>query len=213
MIRLFSPFDLFLFFKNWLRFLLILFFCSSSIFLCSSYNSFYSILLLNLTSFFYSLKRKSFNKLSSIVFLRIIFFLIYINFFSVFSYNFPFSSQVRIILFFSLSIWSRIIIFSFFNSLRKSLYHFIPEGTPIPLTFLLFLIELIRNLIRPITLIVRLVANILAGHLLIALLSGLIFHFTLAYPFYIILNLVEIFVSLIQSYIFATILVLYFSEV
>lgn len=213
MIRLFSPFDLFLFFKNWIRFFLILFFCSSGIFFCSSFNTLTFVLVANLSSFFYSLKSKSFNKFSSIIFFRIIFLLIYINFFSVFSYNFPFSSQVRIMFFFSLGIWLRIIIFSFINSLNKSLYHFIPEGTPIPLTFLLFLIELISNLIRPITLIVRLVANILAGHLLISLLSRLVFRFILAYPFYIILNLVEIFVALIQSYIFATILVLYFSEI
>ena len=156
---------------------------------------------------------KSFNKGANAFFFGIFLFLVRINFFSVFSYNFPYSSQVRIIMLFSLSFWSMIVLFGLIQSIEKFLYHFIPEGTPVPLTFLLFLIELVRNIIRPLTLMVRLVANILAGHLLIILLSQLVFIFNLAYPLYILLNIVELFVALIQSYIFSTMLVLYYSEV
>lgn len=213
MIRLFSSFDLAIFFKNWLRFFFIIYSIVSRIFVIGNINNLFKEISKNLTTFFYSLKNKSFNKFSGLFFISFIFFLAIINFFSVFSYNFPLSSQVRLIFFFSLSTWLRFIIFSFYNSGNKTLFHFIPEGTPLPLTFLLFLIELVRNIIRPITLIVRLVANILAGHLLLILLSNLVFIFIYAFPFYILLNLVEIFVALIQSYIFATMIVLYFSEV
>lgn len=213
MIRLFSPFDLFYFFKNWIRLFLIVFIIIIRNYLLTLNKIVYNFIFINLSRFFFSLKIKSFNKNSNLFFIRLFFFLVYINFFSVYSYNFPLSSQVRVIIFFSFSLWLINIIFRVFNFFGKFFSHLIPEGTPMVLTFLLFLIELIRNFIRPITLIVRLVANILAGHLLIILLSQLVFNFFMTYPFYILLSGVEIFVSLIQSYIFTTILVLYYSEV
>lgn len=178
-----------------------------------SISSLVGIVFKFLSEFFYTLKRKNFNKGSGLVFIRVFALLFFLNFFSVFSYVFPRASQVRVVLTFSLSLWRIIIFFSISNSVSKFLYHFIPEGTPLPLTFLLFLIELISRIIRPLTLMVRLVANILAGHLLMILLSKLVFIFYPGYPLYIALNAVEIFVSLIQSYIFSTMLVLYFSEV
>lgn len=213
MIRLFSSFDLFYFSNNFLSLLWIITILFSPIYINSSMYNFLIAAFKNLSEFFFSLKSKSFNKFSNLLFISIFFFLVTINFFSVFSYNFPLTSQVRVVLIFSLGAWLIIVAFGIFTSINTFLYHFVPEGTPLPLTFVLFLIELVRNLIRPLTLIVRLVANILAGHLLIILLSQLVFIFPLGFPLYILLNLVEIFVSLIQSYIFSTILVLYFSEV
>lgn len=213
MMSLFSPFDLFFFNKNLIRIYLVVIRIFIKSYYFSRFNFSLSVLRNNLTNFFFTLKPKSFNKISRIFFFSIFFFLLRLNFFSVFSYNFPYTSQVRVVFSFSLSCWLGIVIFGIRISLRKFLYHFIPEGTPLPLTFLLFLIEVVRNLIRPLTLIVRLVANILAGHLLIILLSKLVFIFLPSYFLYIVLNIVEIFVSLIQSYIFSTMLVLYFSEV
>lgn len=213
MTSLFSSFDLFFFYKNFIVSYLLISIIIVKRFFFRGASSLVDIVFKFLSEFFYTLKRKSFNKRSGLVFIRVFVLLFFLNFFSVFSYVFPRSSQVRIVLTFSLSLWRMIILFRIFNSLRKFLYHFIPEGTPLALTFLLFLIELISRIIRPLTLIVRLVANILAGHLLMILLSKLVFIFYPGYLLYIVLNAVEIFVSLIQSYIFSTMLVLYFSEV
>lgn len=212
MIRLFSPFDLFYFHKNLLIFFFLMSLFFSKIHYLTRSFKFSLISKKALSRFFFSLKLKSFNKISVLFFLRIFFFLLRINFFSVYSYNFPFSSQVRVVFIASLGFWFIIVFFGLVSSFNSFMYHFIPEGAPLFLTFFLFFIELVRNLIRPLTLMVRLVANILAGHLLIILLSQLVFLFPLAYPLYIVLNLAEIFVSLIQAYIFSTILVLYFSE-
>lgn len=94
--------------------------------------------------------------------------------------------------------------------------HLIPVGTPFALVFFMFLIELVRNLIRPITLSVRLLANVLSGHLLIVLLSYMVSFFRLTgffgFFFYSLLVSVELLVSLIQSYIFCTLVCLYYSE-
>jgi len=50
----------------------------------------------------------------------------------------------------------------------------VPQGTPYVLTPFIVLIELTRILIRPITLSVRLSANITAGHLLLSILVSFV---------------------------------------
>lgn len=163
--------------------------------------------------FFRSLKPGCINKYFFLLMRRSIFFIFLINFHSILSYNFALMSQVRLVSFLASHIWLCFIIFTISNNLKGLLAHCIPEGTPIYLTWFLFLIETLRNFIRPLTLTVRLVANILAGHLLMSLLSELIFSCIILRPLYIGLNLVEFFVSFIQAYIFVTMLALYYAEV
>lgn len=95
--------------------------------------------------------------------------------------------------------------------------HIVPEGTPIYLASFIVLIERIRNLIRPLTLAVRLVANIIAGHLLLVLLSRLgeisIIYYIFTLPLIISLTVLEIFVTIIQSYVYIILLVLYLNEI
>merc|ERR1711936_786086 len=59
-----------------------------------------------------------------------------------------------------------------FKAIERFLAHLVPSGTPDVLIPLIVVIELVRNFIRPITLSVRLAANIVAGHLLIRLVNG-----------------------------------------
>lgn len=213
MMRLFSSFDLFFFYvRNFILVFLFFFLTTLTFFKNSLILSFISIRKI-LEEFFYSLKPKRFNKISILISISTILFIFLFNFFSIFPYRFPYTSQFGLILSFALILWARFILFNFFNNIKGFISHSIPEGTPLFLTVFLFLIELIRNIIRPITLTVRLVANILAGHLLIILLSKLaIFNF-IGFLSYLLLNIVEILVSLIQAYIFTTIVILYFSEI
>merc|ERR1711909_235228 len=92
--------------------------------------------------------------------------------------------------------------------------HLTPETTPVGLIPALVLVELTSLFIRPLTLFVRLMANIIAGHILLILLRN----FYLIFPFFIfnrfiiillILVLLEICVSLIQSYVFSILISLY----
>lgn len=94
-----------------------------------------------------------------------------------------------------------------------------PKGTPVPLIRFIVLIELVRRIIRPLTLSIRLIANLTAGHLLLCLLRSSIAT-TLLSPTAIlvlrslvILVLLEIAVSLIQAYVFTLLTTLYLEEV
>lgn len=212
MIRLFRRFDLYFYpfsFISFLVFTLFLFDKSKltlTVFVKGTVFYFFE-------SFFHTLKLKSSNIISVYFFVAMSFMLIFLNVSSIFCYNFAFTSQVRTVLFLSMLFWTIFISFNMIYNLKGLLEHIIPQGSPFYLTPFLFLIEIIRNLIRPITLIVRLVANILSGHLLIILLSRIVFNYFSFTPLYILLNTVEIFVALIQSYIFITITCLYYSEI
>jgi F-type H+-transporting ATPase subunit a len=94
----------------------------------------------------------------------------------------------------------------------------VPQRTPGPLIPFTVLIETIRNIIRPGTLAVRLIANIVAGHLLITLLgnqTAVASNFILAGLILtqIILLTLESAVVIIQSYVLAVLSTLYAREI
>jgi F0F1-type ATP synthase membrane subunit a len=79
----------------------------------------------------------------------------------------------------------------------------------------MILIELVRNFIRPITLSVRLAANIVAGHLLIRLINGgdpLSLSASIIIIGGLLLFFLEVGVAFIQGYVFSTLRVMYLSE-
>lgn len=80
------------------------------------------------------------------------------------------------------------------------------------------IIETIRRVIRPLTLAIRLAANIVAGHLLLALLGGYatILRGGLTLTVLargVLLLALEVAVAAIQAYVFVVLLTLYLGEV
>lgn len=132
-------------------------------------------------------------------------------------YVFTSSSHLRFTVGFALVFWLGFTLLSYIKDLGHSLAHLVPLGTPYPLIPLMILIELIRTIIRPITLSVRLAANMVAGHLLLALISGSI---NLRNPGtrLVILGVISLIVlengvALIQGYVFRILPSLYISEI
>ena len=96
-----------------------------------------------------------------------------------------------------------------------------PGGVPLALAPFLVLIETISYMIRAISLGVRLAANISAGHLLFAILSG--FAFSMLSNGFIVLSLfpilimifitlLEMLVAVIQAYVFMLLTTIYLSD-
>lgn len=210
MIRLFRSFDLFFGICSLFFFIFPLIFVFNFWSLNFGYISF-SFFMNDMFSkifetFFYS---KFVNSLMFIVGLVIFSF----NFFSVFMYNFAFTSQLSLCFLFRFVLWSSSVIYIIIFSSNKFLSHLIPEGCPLILIFFLFAIEVISNLIRPLTLTVRLLANIVSGHLLLRMLGNFCLQYFYFSFSFLILHSVEFFVSLIQSYIFVTLLIIYYNEI
>lgn len=100
---------------------------------------------------------------------------------------------------------------------------FVPAGTPLGMVPLLVLIELISYLARAFSLGVRLFANMVAGHTLLKILSGMLWpiltsgivmFFVSLLPMAIFLALVglEIAVSFIQAYVFVVLTCVYLRD-
>lgn len=130
-------------------------------------------------------------------------------------FSFTITAQISITFSTALSIWLAINLKRWIKSTKKSIAHLVPTGAPKILMPILVLIELSRSLIRPITLSVRLSANIIAGHLIISLLGEAInlTNRLISIPCSTILIVLEIAVAGIQAYVFTILLSLYYSEV
>merc|ERR1711874_24077 len=99
------------------------------------------------------------------------------------------------------------IIFSIKNQYNNLFAHLVPRGTPVALMPVIVIIETVRNIIRPITLSIRLAANIVAGHLLLTLLGSQGLNVSIAILIILIISLIlllilEVAVACIQSYVF-----------
>nr|UYL27227.1 ATP synthase F0 subunit 6 [Alectorobius spheniscus] len=157
------------------------------------------------------------NKFKFIFWYVILFWFIFNNnFLGLFPYIFTSTSHINLTTFLALPFWLTLLLFGWINQTNYMFSHLVPQGTPMPLSMFMVLIETISNLIRPITLAVRLSANMISGHLLLCLLSTVIENipnfFTLILPFMVILLLLEMAVATIQSYVFMTLSSLYLNE-
>ena len=156
---------------------------------------------------------------SSKMFLVRFFIIVFVlNFIGLIPYVFTATRHLAITISLALPIWLGYFSINFFKNTRRSLAHLVPLGTPLPLVPFMVLIEIVRNLMRPLTLRVRLAANIVAGHLLLRLLrtpassSGYLI-LSIIISFLLVIIFLELAVRLIQSYVFITLSSLYVSEV
>lgn len=118
----------------------------------------------------------------------------------------------------ALPLWLGFIVRSWFLRTSYMLAHLVPQGTPVVLIRFIVLIELVRNVIRPLTLRVRLIANMVAGHLLLSLIGGFMFQigaalFRGSMLLLICLLVLECAVAVIQAYVFCLLVLLYIAEV
>jgi len=89
-------------------------------------------------------------------------------------------------------------------------------GVPVPMKFILAPIELLGVFIKPFALMIRLYANIMAGHVVLMSIIGLVFIFqnwiggALSLFLAFFLSIIELLVAALQAYIFTLLSALYF---
>jgi F-type H+-transporting ATPase subunit a len=129
-------------------------------------------------------------------------------------YGWAFSINPVSNLFIMVIFWFSLRLFVYFrgglNLTYRGWAHLLPTGTPIFLWGVLPLIELISQFLRPITLTLRLRANLIAGHVLVFLRGQL--GVVLGGLGYLILLPFEMMVSLVQRVVVYLLLLSYYSE-
>nr|YP_010946587.1 ATP synthase F0 subunit 6 [Margattea multipunctata]WGO57305.1 ATP synthase F0 subunit 6 [Margattea multipunctata] len=160
----------------------------------------------------------SINKGSSFIFISLFSLIMFNNFLGLFPYIFTSTSHLVLTLSLALPLWMTFMLFGWINNTQYMFAHLVPQGTPPILMPFMVCIESISNLIRPGTLAVRLAANMIAGHLLLTLLSNTgpmvnSIMLMMLLITQILLLILESAVAIIQSYVFAILSTLYSSEV
>lgn len=91
-------------------------------------------------------------------------------------------------------------------------------GVPIPLLIIMTPVEIIGILTKPFALMIRLFANITAGHIIILSILSFIFIFkniavaAISVPFAVVMSLMEVFVAALQAYIFTLLSALFIGQ-
>nr|WLE69985.1 ATP synthase F0 subunit 6 [Aphidius gifuensis] len=219
MLNLFSMFDpsTKIFSLNWISSLIGLFIIPQMYWLMSSRILFLMInFMLILWMEFKIILKNKFNMNNLLFYISLFLFIMMNNFMGLFPYIFTSSSHLIYSLGLSLPMWLGLMMFGWIKNTNFMFAHLVPQGTPFILMFFMVVIESLSNIIRPFTLSIRLTANMIAGHLLLTLLSSFIPNFFLFYLIVLILQLMllilEISVSLIQSYVFVILMILYLKE-
>nr|YP_654706.1 ATP synthase F0 subunit 6 [Flustrellidra hispida]AAZ76756.1 ATP synthase F0 subunit 6 [Flustrellidra hispida] len=133
----------------------------------------------------------------------------YLNPMGLYPYMFSMTSHLATNLALSLPLWVAILLASSSFSGYSFLSHLQPTGAPAALSPFLCLIELVSLIIRPLTLCVRLAANLSTGHIFIALLAG---SAALTIPVGVFYFAFEFAICGIQNYIFTLLPLLYLEE-
>jgi F-type H+-transporting ATPase subunit a len=132
-------------------------------------------------------------------------------------YSFTSTSQIAVTLSLALICFFTITLYAIIrNGIGGFIHMFLPSGVPLWMAPLIFIIEFFSFLIRPVTLSVRLFANMVAGHVLLKVIAGFVISLGLfgIFPlaFSVIMTGFELFVAVLQAYIFAILVCAYLGE-
>ena len=121
-----------------------------------------------------NIKHKLGQKFFPLIFF--IFILIFgLNIVGLVPFSFALTGHLIVTMFVSLSVFFAINIVGFRIHGLKMFSLFLPSGTCSPLYFLIVVIEFISYFFRPISLFIRLFANVMAGHVLIKVILGFVY--------------------------------------
>lgn len=131
-------------------------------------------------------------------------------------YSFTFTSHIIVTFAIAIVIFIGVTVLGFVKHGFHFFSFFVPPGTPLPLYPLLIPIEIISYLSRPISLSVRLFANMLAGHTLLKVIAGFVGLLgafgILPFAFVVALTGLEVLIAFLQAYVFAILTCLYIND-
>ncbi len=139
------------------------------------------------------------------------------NLWGMMPYSFTFTSHIAVTFAMAFFIFVGVTLIAIAKHKLHFLSFFMPPGVPIVMAPLLVPIEIISYLSRPISLSVRLFANMLAGHTLLKVFAGFIISLGVAagwlpFVFVIALTGLEFVIAFLQAFVFAILTCLYLND-
>jgi F-type H+-transporting ATPase subunit a len=131
-------------------------------------------------------------------------------------YNFTYTSHIVVTFALAIFIFALVVTLAVARHRHHFFSLFLPHGVPIFLAPLVVPIEIISYVFRPISLSVRLFANMLAGHVMVQLFAGFAIALGIfgVMPFAFIVALIglELIVAVLQAYVFAVLTAIYLRD-
>ena len=144
-------------------------------------------------------------------------FVLFCNMVGMMPYSFTVTSHIIVTLIMAIFIFIAVTIIGFIKHGFKYLSIFVPSGVPTVLLPLITIIEIISYLSRPVSLSVRLFANMMAGHTMMKVFGGFVISLGivggwLPLSFSVALTGLEILVAFLQAYVFAILTCIYLND-
>ena len=144
-------------------------------------------------------------------------FVLFCNMVGMLPYSFTVTSHIIVTFMLALIIFIGVTIIGFIKHGVKYLELFVPKGVPIALLPLIIVIEIISYLARPVSLSVRLFANMMAGHTMLKVFGGFVISLGLLggwlpLSFSVALTGLEILIAFLQAYVFAILTCIYLND-
>jgi F-type H+-transporting ATPase subunit a len=144
-------------------------------------------------------------------------FVLLCNMVGMLPYSFTVTSHIIVTLIMALFVFFAVTIIGFMKHGFKYLSIFVPSGVPAVLLPLITVIEIISYLSRPVSLSVRLFANMMAGHTMLKVFGGFVISLGilggwLPLGFSVALTGLEILVAFLQAYVFAILTCIYLND-
>ena len=144
-------------------------------------------------------------------------FVLFCNMLGMLPYSFTVTSHIIVTFALAAVIFVGVTIIGFVNHGVGYLKLFIPSGVPLFLLPLIVIIEIISYLSRPVSLSVRLFANMMAGHTMLKVFGGFIISLGiiggwLPLSFTVALTGLEILIAFLQAYVFAILTCIYLND-
>jgi len=132
-------------------------------------------------------------------------------------YSFTVTSHIIVTFALAATVFIGVTIIGFIKHGIKYLELFVPKGVPFVLLPLIVIIEIISYLSRPVSLSVRLFANMMAGHTMLKVFGGFVISLGLLggwlpLGFSVALTGLEILVAFLQAYVFAILTCIYLND-
>ena len=144
-------------------------------------------------------------------------FVLFANMVGMLPYSFTVTSHIIVTFVLAAIVFVGVTILGFIKHGFKYLELFVPKGVPIILLPLIVIIEIISYLSRPVSLSVRLFANMMAGHTMLKVFGGFVISLGLLggwlpLGFSVALTGLEILVAFLQAYVFAILTCIYLND-
>jgi len=150
-------------------------------------------------------------------------FVLFSNVLGLLPYGFTLTSQIFVTFMCSISLFIGITLIGFWVNKANFIFFFVPAANVnFYLKIFLVFIEVLSYIIRPLSLGIRLFANMLAGHTLVFILSTFTYSlilkfisFSLILPFLCIflIMILEFCIAIIQTYVFMMLTIIYINDV